>query len=410
MPNEALDVTTPVLLMGGMQNTLSIVRSLGRERVSVSVSSATDCLALHSRYCADTYPYPVGIAPGAFWNELLLSEPKPLRGAMLLTCSDDAIEFVADNKEALRKHYVVDESIPELQHAMLDKQRTLELAQEAGCPVPLFWNITLLEDVNGIKDSVTFPVMIKPIHSHIFMRYYGGKKHLLANDFEELLAMVSGALGKGVEVMVCEIIPGPDTLLSSYYTYLDDSGNALFHFTKKVIRRFPVNSGGATYHITEWDQETAELGERFFRGIKFRGLGNIEFKRDLRDGNLKVIECNPRFTAAQELLVQSGMDIALVIYRRLSGQPAREIAGYRDHVRLLEPWRDYKAYKQLREMGEITFREWVKSIMHKQISSVYRSDDLRPFFVKISFMLSRLVSRMRAGKGFLDSSLNGRSI
>ena len=73
-------------------------------------------------------------------------------------------------------------------------------------------------------------------------------------------------------------------------------------------------TGNACYHISSWEPEAADLGEKFFRGINLRGLGNIEFKRDLRDGKLKVIECNARFTAAQELLNRSGMDISEIIY------------------------------------------------------------------------------------------------
>jgi len=395
MSNETLDISTPVLVMGGQQNALSIVRSLGKLGVHVSVSLAQGCWAVESRYCSGSYTYPAGTDLHLFWKKLLLSDDKPLQGTMLLTCNDDAIEFVAENKEALRQYYVVDENVPELQQAMLDKQKTLELAREAGCPIPEFWNIATIEDVVSLKESVTFPVMIKPIHSHVFRRHYVDKKYLLANDYQELFSLVSDVLSKSIEVMVCEMIPGPDTLLSSYYTYIDDNDQALFHFTKKVIRRFPVNSGGASYHITEWIPETAEMGERFFRGIKFRGLGNIEFKRDLRDGKLKVIECNARFTAAQELLVQSGMDISLMIYRRLSGQAVPKMEGYRDHVRLLEPIMDFKAYKQLKVLGEITFFAWLKSLMHKQVFSYFRLDDPKPVIVLLKSAISNKLSNYR---------------
>ena len=404
MQNEYLDVSTPVLVMGGQQNTLSVVRSLGRAGVRVSVSGAPEpaCWAPRSRYCSGSYPYPSGSPPEIFWKSLLLSEQKPLQGTMLLTCNDDAIQFVAEHKEELRKFYIVDENIPEQQQAMLDKQKTLELAAEAGCPIPLYWNISALEDVAQIESAVTFPVMIKPIHSHIFRRYYVGKKYLLAEDYQQLLALVTETLDKGIEVMVCEMIPGPDTQLSSYYTYLDKEGDALFHFTKKVIRRFPVNSGGATYHITEWNKETAEMGERFFRHIDFKGLGNIEFKRDLRDGKLKVIECNARFTAAQELLVQSGMDISLMIYRQLTGQPVKKMEGYTDHLRLLEPVMDFHAFRQLHAMGELTLLQWLKSLMHKQVFSYYRRDDLKP-------VIALLATMVRSRLEYLATSLFGKN-
>lgn len=36
---------------------------------------------------------------------------------------------------------------------------------------------------------------------------------------------------------------------------LGGDANALFHFARKIIRRYPVNSRGATYHVTEWDDD-----------------------------------------------------------------------------------------------------------------------------------------------------------
>ena len=51
-----------------------------------------------------------------------------------------------------------------------------------------------------------------------------------------------------------------------------------------------VNRGGGCYHETKWLPETAELGRRFFTGIGFRGMGNIEFKRDTLCWNNPVLD------------------------------------------------------------------------------------------------------------------------
>ncbi|MDQ7051488.1 MAG: hypothetical protein Q9P14_00770 [candidate division KSB1 bacterium] len=144
------------------------------------------------------------------------------------------------------------------------------------------------------------------------------------------------------------------------------------------MRRFPVNQGLACYHYTEWDEEIAELGQTFFRGIHFRGLGNIEFKRDLRDGLLKVIECNPRFTAAQELLARSGMDAAKIIYNAIVGKPVPNVESYRQKLHFWYPVRDFRAFLQLRRRGELTFAEWLKSIGRKQVFPYFRWDDPMP--------------------------------
>ncbi|MCB0295601.1 MAG: carboxylate--amine ligase, partial [Calditrichaeota bacterium] len=148
-----------------------------------------------------------------------------------------------------------------------------------------------------------------------------GEKLFFVNNWEELEARLEQVLSHGLKVILSEMIPGPDTQLASYYTYIDKNGQLLFHFTKRVVRRFPKNNGQGSYHITEWVEEVAEIGKKFFLGVGLRGLGNVEFKKDLRDGQWKIIECNPRFTAAHEQLVRCGMDISLLIYNHLAGRP-----------------------------------------------------------------------------------------
>ena len=135
------------------------------------------------------------------------------------------------------------------------------------------------------------------------------------------------------------------------------------------------------------------MGERFFRGIHFTGLANIEFKRDSRDGQLKVIECNPRFTAAQELLVESGLDTAILTYCRITKQHCPITGEYRDNTRLIEPIRDYFSYRQLKAMKEITFSQWLSSILHKSVISYFRWYDPLPAMALLFSVISKAISK-----------------
>jgi predicted ATP-grasp superfamily ATP-dependent carboligase len=385
----------PVLILGGQENALSIARSLGKRGIPIHVSADPDCWALRSRYCSGRYPRPAGVESKDYWGGLLLSNNKsPLEGSVILTGSDEAIEFVARNRTELEKRYILERNRPELQLALLDKQKTLELARSVGVPTPNYWKVDTVEDVRRIGGDIQFPLIIKPIHSHLFQKQYNGAKYHLVRDHSELTAKLSDVLARGLEVMVTELIPGPDSLLNSYYTYIDENDQPLFHFTKRVIRRFPKNSGLATYHITEWLPETAELGKRFFQGIKLRGLGNIEFKRDLRDGKLKVIESNARFTAAQELVLRSGMDIALLIYTHLTGQPMPRLDAYQEHLRLLFFRSDLAAYRELRDRGELTWLEWLGSLAHRQVFPCFSLTDPVPVLDRSQQVLSNKVRKL----------------
>ncbi len=357
-----LDTSTPVLILGGKENALSVTRHLGRLGVPVRVSGAASCWALYSRYCQEGFMVPAGDTQAAFWNRLLLGNDRSLDGHILFAMSDDAIEFVIEHRDHLRDRYRLDDCDGRLQEAFLDKVRTLELAEKAGVDGPRRWKISNENDLAALRGKISFPAMVKPVQSHKFASVFRQKLFVIDESFDDLCEKVKRAWQFGIEVFIVEMIPGPDSELSSYYTYRLADGSRLFNFTKSVIRRWPVNRGNACHHKTQWLPETAAAGQKFFDSAGLIGLGNIEFKRDPRDGKLKVIEVNARFTAAQELVRRAGVPIDLMIYCHLTGQTAPEARQKSRELRFWYPFRDFLAYLDLRKRGELNFWGWVKSV------------------------------------------------
>lgn len=363
-----LDTSRPVLLLGGGASTLAAARSLGSAGIRVVASGSIGCRAMKSRYCAGARPVPSGVNPQLFWRQILIEEPdEELEGSLIMAGCDESLEFVASNDQALRQRYLVQESVPDLRRAMLDKMQTLELARSVGVPTPNYWHIENAEDVHVIRDELRLPVMVKPLNSNAFMKAFGRKLFIIRESVDEVIEKVSLCHSRGHKVMVVEMIPGPDDLLSSYYTYRTPQGRLLFDYTKSVIRRWPINRGGSCFHQSEWLPETAEMGRRLFEGVGWQGIGNVEFKRDLRDGQLKIIEVNGRLTAGHPLLTRGGATIDLMIYRHLTGQDVPPLGGYAQDLRLWDPLRDFMAYRQLAQRGELSLFGWIKSVFAQKI-------------------------------------------
>ena len=383
----------PTLMIGGQENALCVARSLGEKGISVYVTASEDCFAYKSRYCKKSYPVPIGRSDIDYWHELLLADqPDELKGCVIMVGSDLAIEFVSINKAELSKYYILDDFDPEIQIAMLDKQKILEWGKKSGCPVPAFWNIDSLSDVDVILSDMVYPVMIKPIHSHLFQKRFAGKKYLLAEDEGELLINVKAVLAKGLRLMVTEMIPGPDDLQSSYHTYIDKTGKHLFHYTHKINRRYPKNSGGGCLHTTAWLPKTAAMGQKFFQGINFRGMGHVEFKYDQRDNRLKIIECNPRFSAALAISVKSGMDMPYLVYCHMTGKPHSADKTYLYNVKRWMVLADLLALRQLLKLGEITFSQWFKSLLGTGLVFAYfKLSDPMPFVSKFYSDVSSII-------------------
>lgn len=371
---------TPVLILGGKENSLAVTRQLAGHGVSVRVSGPSNCWGMFSRYCLEKFPVPTGIEPGSYWTNLLLSDnARRLRGHMIFACSDEALEFLATHHSDLKRHYILDIARPELVLDLLDKRKTLELAKAASIAAPSFWRVNRLADLSAIRTEITYPVLVKPVHSHKFSQIFGKKLFVVRQGFAELEKKVSLSLRNGLEVVIVEMIPGPDSLLSSYNAYITGNGATLFSFTKRVLRRYPVNDGNGCFHVTAAEPEVTRSGHQLFSAIGMRGFANVEFKRDPRDGVLKIIEVNSRFTAAHELMARAGIPIGVLIYCHLAQQPVPAFTECETALHLWYPLRDFLSFLQLRRRGELTAREWLGSIAGKPlVFPVFRKDDLRP--------------------------------
>jgi D-aspartate ligase len=367
----------PVIILGGEANALSVARNLGRRGVTVYAMGEAESVVGKSRFCNWITPAIQGGLEASWARWLLGSESEHLRGAVLLSCSDAGIRVIARHRDELLKRYVLDDSNPAAQIAMLDKVTTYQHAVAAGVPTPKFWVVESREQVLALKDQLVFPLIVKPRLSHVFEAKFG-KKYLNAPDFDRVLAGIDAAAAAGIDVLLMEWIPGPDTRLCSYFTYLAEDGTPLFHFTKRIIRRYPAGMGPACYHITDSIPELVEPSLQLFRHVGLRGLANVEYKQDPRDGQYKIIECNARFVASNALVTAAGFDLAAFVYNRLTGRPQEPLEHFRTGLRMWDPGRDWTAFRQLQAAGEMTFPQWLRSIAHRQTFQWFSCTDPMP--------------------------------
>lgn len=360
---KTVDVSNPVVLLGGRENCLAVTRNLGRLGIKVYVSGRKGCHAIYSRHCCRAFPVRRGMSAAQAWHQLLIVRPPAeLQGAIIFAMCDESIEFLAANHDALCRKYKLPAFVSDLCMAMLDKMETLVRARAVDVPTPNFWVVNTPEQLLAVRNEIQTPVMVKPLNSRAFVDEFGCKLFIVDSGFEEVVEKVELCHARGIEVMVVEMIPGPDSLLSSFNACRAASGEMLYEYTKSIIRRWPVNRGGATFHRSIWLPETAALGRKLFDGIGWQGIGNIEFKRDIRDGQLKIIEVNGRLTAAQRLITEAGAPIDLIIYCHLTGQPQPHFESYSQTMLLWYPMRDFLAFLNLHRAGEITFAEWLRSL------------------------------------------------
>jgi predicted ATP-grasp superfamily ATP-dependent carboligase len=375
-------------------NTLSVARTLWRMGVPVDVLSqeAADSPVRHSRCVRRRVDVAPRDDPIEAWLEVLLAPG--CAPSVVLPCSDHGLELIARHRARLESagHRPI-EAADSVVLALLDKEQTYRLARELGVPTPSTATLSRRSDLDA-AGHFSFPAAVKPVNAHVFAQHFGrSPKGTVVRDMEALAEAAGPALDEGLPMLFTEIVEGSDDCCS-YYTYLDPGGEPLTHFTKVKLRQYPTRFGLGTYHLTKWDPEVAELGLRFLQGVGLRGMGNVEFKRDERDGVLKIIESNPRFTNAIELVRVSGIDFACLAYARLTELPLPPLDGFRDNIGLWFPIDDIRALREYRSRNELTRLQWARSLIRRQCAPEFALTDPLPSLSNLCRRLARLCRRL----------------
>src|SRR5204863_3947033 len=104
--------------------------------------------------------------------------------------------------------------------------------------------------------------------------------------------------------------------------YFDRNSDCVLGFTGQKLRQWPPHQGVTTPGICRHNAGVADTTCRFMKAVGYRGILDIGYRWDARDGLYKVLDVNPRIGATFRLFVaENGMDVARALYLDLTGQP-----------------------------------------------------------------------------------------
>jgi len=366
-----------VLGMGA--NGLGVTRSLGEAGVRVTgVEVARWAPEFFSRYCDPLVCASPDAEPERVL-ELLLAEGERLaRPAVLLPASDAFALFMSRYRVELGRRFLFALPPPSVLEALLDKWLQHQMAERAGIPCPQTFHPGSMAEVARIKREIDYPAFLKPCASHLWAPVFGIKGFRVdgPTDLQRRLAEIAPS---GLDVIVQSIVPGPNTNHRMVNAYIDDSNRPLMLHVQRKIRQYPTDFGNGTLNESVQAQDASELGARLLQRLQYRGLANIEFKRDARTGELKLIEVNPRLGGTNILATRCGANLSLIAYLDLTGQKPAPVAHYREGVRYLVVGKDFRAFLDYYRRGELGPVEWARSVMTARVFPYLDWRDPLPF-------------------------------
>jgi predicted ATP-grasp superfamily ATP-dependent carboligase len=246
-------------------------------------------------------------------------------------------------------------------------------------PVPAARVIKPGDPPPGPSDDfgLPFPIVLKPL-VRIPSRWEplaGPGKATSVESLKALQALWPRIAAANLPILAQELVPGAENRIESYHAYIDERGTVVGEFAGRKIRTWPTAYGDSTALETSDAMDVLALGRTLVKRMKFTGVCKFDFKRG-PDGQLRLLEVNPRFNLWHHLGAVAGVNLPALVYGDLIGAPRPIVVPAMPGFRWCKPWKDNAAART----AGTSLAQWVPWLLRCQAKSGLAWDDPFPLF------------------------------
>ena len=195
--------------------------------------------------------------------------------------------------------------------AAANKARVLEIAVALGVPIPRTRVIDGIGDVPACAAQLEYPIVLKPARSRIWNgeRWISTSVSYVENP-AELISRLRSAPPEIFPVLAQERIEGPGV---GVFLCVDEHGLVASFAHRRINEKPPSGGQSVLCESAEVEPIALEQALSLLRELRWQGVAMVEFKRDLRDGSLRLMEINGRFWGSLQLAIDAGVDFPVLL-------------------------------------------------------------------------------------------------
>jgi D-aspartate ligase len=400
------------VVMGLTETGLSIARSLGRRGIGVTGVSPLSSIsserhpASYSRFL--TYVQePQTESENERLNFFINFGQKFESRPVILPTFDPNVVFLSQNRYVLEKYFRFILPSHQLLKSITSKSGLIDVAERHKIPLPSSIRVNNTADLKKIPSNF-FPCVLKPESQNAWLTEealkFGifGLKAIPAMNQSELCKQYDRVKEIDSRLIVQTMVVGPDENHIDYHALIDSDGRIIAEFVGKKLRLTPPNFGMGCYVESVKSDKVVNEGRRILRLLNYKGMANINFKQDERDGRLYFLELNPRFSFWTGLDVACGVDFPYYYYQACLGEQIIAQRKYLLGKRWLSLLDDIKGLRTKLKDGSLTLHQWVLSVIKTDIGAIYTLDDPLPaimlLFYAIKWRIRIIIIRIKSFK------------
>ena len=334
--------------------------------------------AFFSRYCKRNFLRNIISSSRISVEDLLKIGCKIGRRSILIPTTDEDAVFVAENASLLKEWFIFPNQNAELVRSLCNKMKMHYLAKRFKIPTAEAIFPLSRQDATDFLKTASFPIVLKVIDGWRLKASI--ERNVIVHTERELLEKYE-FMQDPVEpnLMLQEYIPGEDDTVWMFNGYFNERSDCLVGFSGKKIRQWPLHRGLTSLGICSKNECLEKVTKDFMRAINYKGILDVGYRFDSRDGRYKVLDVNPRVGATFRLFVSNTqMDVVRALYLDMTGQPI--IAGVAEDGRkwLVEDI-DWASSLCSHSNGSLSLKNWSDSYRGVREAAYFAHDDPLPF-------------------------------
>lgn len=375
-----------VIVLNATELGYQVIKALGKQGIKsiVIYDKEKDEIGRYSKYVVEAIKIPGFIEEPEMLLDFLMEKKGDWAGMLIIPTKDYTVEFLGRYKAALSRYYIIPTPDLDIVQRIVNKRLLYDTAEKLGIAVPRIFSPKSSAELDGFKNEIRFPCVLKPGLGHLFFRRFDFKM-LEVHNFSDLVTHYRNLIGDFAkdefEMMVCEIIPGSDSKqMVQYVSYIDQAGELLASMTSRKMRQDPPKYGQGRVIKSEKISDLDEISYRLLRELGYYGFSEIEWKFDPRDGRYKLIEINPRYIFYIGLCIACGINFPYIQYLDLVKHQKVESNSYRDNVYWIHLYKDVLHSVLHHRMEDFSLIEYATPYLSNKVFAVFNVRDPRPFY------------------------------
>jgi D-aspartate ligase len=377
-----------------LHGTLGIIRSLGRLGIPVfAVQRYPSLPSGASRYLTGRFLWGADGRNADQFLEGMARIGKILdRPTILVPADDFSAILIAENADALAPWFMFVRQPRTLPRTLANKRRLYHLSKELGvsCPPTVFPQTR--EELRDVAEHMQFPVFAKVTEPWLLPK--GFKSVAILSQRQDLIEYYDNFSQQHpiTTLMIQEMISATGSEDWIVHGYCDSQSKPIVLFTGVKLRSYPVFAGPTTLARSVRNDPLQRQAIELFSAIGYRGIMDLDFRLDGRNGCFNLLDFNPRVGAQFRLFsTDHGIDVVRALHLDLTGRPAVEGQPVEGRI-FMQDIQDLIASYACYRRGSLTVTDWLRSLRGVTERAWYAADDPFPFVLMCLRMPVRAIS------------------